>query len=294
MSNLAQLRKDFQGVHNILVRDYSTHLNPMMLHVIDGVNIDLSQKTIALKGGTMKDKAEVDIVDNEGKLSFTAAEAPDSVLQEFFQAVPTVTAAETAGAVGLLTNTIGTSIATAITTVAATATKKPVEGTYRIVAATTGTIAIYANTDVDRTINIPLYDASIGQVNVGTAAIPAGTVTLTTGTIDIPALGITLTVGATQTVTLADAAEIVLARPNTSQDDIDIGGELPPGYKEVWCFMGENMVRDLGWILLYRCAVSRGKMESTIKKYHTFEFNVEPTTDPVLGKIGKLHRSNNT
>jgi hypothetical protein len=294
MLNLGTLRKDMQGVHNILMRDYSTHANPMMLHVIDGVTVDLSQKTIALKGGTVKDNAEVDIIDNNGKLSFIAGEIPASVLQQYFQNVPTIGAAETTGSLGTLKNTIGSSITAAITGVAATATKVPVEGTYRLVALTTAEVAVYASTDIDRTINMPLLDASTGLVNVGTSATPLAYLTLVTGAMTIAALGITLTVGATETVTIGDCAEITLQRPNTGTEDINIGSELPPGYKELFFYNGENMVRDLSYIWLYRCAVARGKMETTIKKYHTFEFVVEPTTDPVLNYIGTLHRGNNT
>lgn len=286
MANL-QVKKPIKGVHNVAIADYKTGAIQAVLKVIDSVNIDLGESVVSLKGGESNDAYAADIVDANNTVTVPVKEFPSNLMAMLYHNTATEGAAEATGAISTPFNVKGTSAYSTTTGVASIAVKSgatPVEGVYVFVAGATNTFNIYAFSD---------FNCALDYENDQTGLINAAPITLDASE-DITELGITLTGGSAIALVEGDSFIFEIRRPNSGYSEVLLGGECNKGYKRVYLFFGETQEKDLTFIELYKCTVSRGALSTPVRDYASQEITITPVKDPTKSnKIGKWHRTDN-
>ena len=282
------LKKTVLGVHDVVIRDYSTQENPLMLKVVDGVKLDLAEKVVMAKGGEARDAYAAAIVDSNGKITVTVKELSNALLSNLFHNTATEGGADSAPVISALSNVVGTSCYNTTTGIQAVAadTGTPKEGVYRVVAVSGTTVNVYASTDID---GVTLSDETTGLVNATPLTITSGAYT------DVSAIGVKLEGGSgTIGLTIGDSFSFSVVRANVGTIDVNIGLENNKSYKEVFLVFGENTERDFAYMRFYKCVVSRSAINIAVKDYHSFELEITPIKDPLnSGYIGIFHRTDN-
>jgi len=282
-----ELKRPILGVHNLAIRDYKTGALEAILKVVDSASIDLGESVVSLKGGASNDAYGADIVDANNSVTIPVKEFSGGLMAQLYHNKVTTGDAEATGAIATPVNVKGTSFvsaSTGIASVAVTSGETPKEGIYLLVAGKTNTFNIYAFSD---------FDCALAYSNESTGLVNATPYTLDASEA-ITELGITLTGGSAITLVEGDSCIIEIRRPNSGYTEVEFGGECDKGYKTVYLFFGETQEKDLTFIELYKCMVSRGALSTPVRDYASQEITITPVKDPNKNnKVGRWHRTNN-
>lgn len=283
-----QVKKPIKGVHNVAIANYKTGAVEAILKVVDSVNIDLGESVVSLKGGESNDAYAADIVDANNTVTVPVKEFPSNLMAMLYHNTATDAAAEATGSVSTPFNVKGTSAydtVTGVASIAVTVGATPKEGVYVFIAEATNKYSIYAFSD---------FDCALAYQNDKTGLVtPLVSATLDASE-DITAIGITLTGGSTIALVEGDSFIFEVRRPNSGYSEVSLGGECNKGYKRVYLFFGETQEKDLTFIELYKCTVSRGALSTPVRDYASQEITITPVKDPTKSnKIGKWHRTDN-
>lgn len=283
-----QVKKPIKGVHNVAIADYKTGAVEAILKVVDSVNIDLGESVVSLKGGESNDAYAADIVDANNTVTVPVKEFPSNLMAMLYHNTATDAVAEATGAISTPFNVKGTTAynpVTGVASIAVTSGATPVEGVYLFVAAKDNKFNIYGFSD---------FDCALAYQNDQTGLVSPLTAVVLDASEDIAALGITLTGGSAIALVEGDSFIFEIRRPNSGYSEVSLGGECNKGYKRVYLFFGETQEKDLTFIELYKCTVSRGALSTPVRDYASQEITITPVKDPTKSnKIGKWHRTNN-
>lgn len=182
------------GIHSVAAYNPATFEPYGIAKVLGSFSLNLSSELIELTGGSnvFPWETEVGPISTEGVL--TLREFPDWLYNTFLGDAATTGSAETAGAVGTITDLFGGSVvaATGITSVGlkAGSSANVKTGIYMVKAASATTVDVYALTDVDFA-----RGSDLSYVN-DTLKITSSALTIATSTaVEIPNTGLELTGG---------------------------------------------------------------------------------------------------
>jgi len=283
----SELKRPILGVHNLAIRDYKTGTLEAILKVVDSASIDLGESVVSLKGGASNDAYGADIVDANNSVTIPVKEFSGGLMAQLYHNTVTTGTAEATGAVATPVNVKGTSFVSATTgiaSIAVTSGKTPIEGIYLLTALADNKFDIVAFSDFD--CALAYNDEATGKVNKTSYTLAAS--------VEIDELGVTITGGSAIALVEGDTCIVEIRRPNSGYTEVEFGGECDKGYKTVYLFFGETQEKDLTFIELYKCTVSRGALSTPVRDYASQEITITPVKDPnKSNKIGRWHRTNN-
>lgn len=213
------------GIHSICPYNAETFEPYGIFKVVGSLTLNDSEEQIPLMGGSSRYPWDIESGQATTDGSFLVREVPDFLFTPVHGATATTGAAETAGAVGTLTNIKGTSAMVATTGIASVGLKSGSSadvksGIYVVKVASATTVDVYALTDVDFTRGTDLVFAN------DALKITASALTITTSgvAVEIPGTGLELIGGSgTIAMTVGDTAWFDCRSINTGSTRVTVG-----------------------------------------------------------------------
>lgn len=252
------------------------------MKVLQSSSLAISGDLITLQGGANAWPWQVEngYLTNEISLSFN--EYPDFVYELFLGKKPTTTTGETTGDVSAITNSYGTSVASATTGIASVTATAADESDlkftkYAIVAVTPTTIDVYAGSDIDFARGT---DSVFENDALKITASPL-TVTDSGGTVTVDDFGLTITGGSgTVAFTAGDIATFEVRPINTSNRIVTIGGSTDSFVEFGLLIYGEKQGSgSLFEIDCFRCKALGAPINFNAKEFSNAEVTAQSFYD---------------